>query len=52
MDGQTSQHGYTIGSPCEPDSSGELKSALKSALNVYSILDCNQFGELQRHGLR
>ena len=23
-DGRTTEHGYTISSPCEPDSSGEL----------------------------
>ena len=23
-DGQTTEHGYTISSPCEPDGSGEL----------------------------
>ena len=26
-DGRTTEHGYTISSPCEPDGSGELKSA-------------------------
>ena len=25
-DGRTTEHGYTISSPCEPDGSGELKS--------------------------
>ena len=25
MDGRTTEHGYTISSPCEPDGSGELK---------------------------
>ena len=24
-DGRTTEHGYTISSPCEPDGSGELK---------------------------
>ena len=26
MDGGTSEDGYTVSSPCEPDSSGELNS--------------------------
>ena len=26
-DGRTTEHGYTISSPCEPDGSGELTSA-------------------------
>ena len=26
-DGRTTEHGYTISSPCEPDGSGELKIA-------------------------
>ena len=25
-DGRTTEHGYTISSPCEPDGSGELKT--------------------------
>ena len=25
-DGRTTEHGYTISSPCEPDGSGELKN--------------------------
>ena len=29
-DGRTTEHGYTISSPCEPDGSGELKSAVKN----------------------
>ena len=28
-DGRTTEHGYTISSPCEPDGSGELKSGVK-----------------------
>ena len=28
-DGRTTEHGYTISSPCEPDGSGELKISLK-----------------------
>ena len=27
-DGRTTEHGYTISSPCEPDGSGELKNLL------------------------
>ena len=27
-DGRTTEHGYTISSPCEPDGSGELKISL------------------------
>ena len=27
-DGRTTEHGYTISSPCEPDGSGELKIAI------------------------
>ena len=27
-DGRTTEHGYTISSPCEPDGSGELKSGV------------------------
>ena len=27
-DGRTTEHGYTISSPCEPDGSGELKNCL------------------------
>ena len=30
MDGRTTEHGYTISSPCEPDGSGELKSGSSS----------------------
>ena len=29
-DGRTTEHGYTISSPCEPDGSGELTKALIS----------------------
>ena len=29
-DGRTTEHGYTISSPCEPDGSGELTSAVAS----------------------
>ena len=29
-DGRTTEHGYTISSPCEPDGSGELKKKKKS----------------------
>ena len=27
-DGRTTEHGYTISSPCEPDGSGELNTVL------------------------
>ena len=32
-DGRTTEHGYTISSPCEPDGSGELKNPF-SAFNI------------------
>ena len=28
-DGRTTEHGYTISSPCEPDGSGELKTGVR-----------------------
>ena len=28
-DGRTTEHGYTISSPCEPDGSGELKNVMQ-----------------------
>ena len=38
-DGRTTEHGYTISSPCEPDGSGELKMAmLKIAVNLSKII--------------
>ena len=38
MDGRTTEHGYTISSPCEPDGSGELKKAI----NIASSSDHDQ----------
>ena len=34
-DGRTTEHGYTISSPCEPDGSGELKTP-KHEKDIYS----------------
>ena len=34
-DGRTTEHGYTISSPCEPDGSGELKTWQVKNSNVY-----------------
>ena len=36
-DGRTTEHGYTISSPCEPDGSGELKR-VKYMYQVSEIL--------------
>ena len=33
-DGRTTEHGYTISSPCEPDGSGELKSGSSTSQQV------------------
>ena len=33
-DGLTTEHGYTISSPCEPDGSGELKSSCQALAKV------------------
>ena len=33
-DGRTTEHGYTISSPCEPDGSGELKRHYLFALKA------------------
>ena len=35
-DGRTTEHGYTISSPCEPDGSGELKMSILKLTNVSS----------------
>ena len=38
-DGRTTEHGYTISSPCEPDGSGELKTEASRYLErCYAIL--------------
>ena len=36
-DGRTTEHGYTISSPCEPDGSGELKIRYTPANPSFSI---------------
>ena len=37
-DGRTTEHGYTISSPCEPDGSGELKMYwLSFVINIKAI---------------
>ena len=41
-DGRTTEHGYTISSPCEPDGSGELKR------NLTQLRD--ELIELNKHG--
>ena len=33
-DGRTTEHGYTISSPCEPDGSGELKKVEKVQMGL------------------
>ena len=33
-DGRTTEHGYTISSPCEPDGSGELKIGIPHFLYI------------------
>ena len=39
-DGRTTEHGYTISSPCEPDGSGELKILKQSLTDSYfQLLD-------------
>ena len=35
-DGRTTEHGYTIISPCEPDGSGELIKLVLKASNSHS----------------
>ena len=37
-DGRTTEHGYTISSPCEPDGSGELKIKEDLVENPLEIL--------------
>ena len=37
MDGRTTEHGYTISSPCEPDGSGELKNSKIKLINLSNI---------------
>ena len=34
-DRQTTEHGYTISSPCEPDGSGELKISYENMVYKY-----------------
>ena len=35
-DGRTTEHGYTISSPCEPDGSGELKTSNTYVIHSYN----------------
>ena len=37
-DGRTTEHGYTISSPCEPDGSGELKIGEKNGNTSHTNL--------------
>ena len=41
-DGRTTEHGYTISSPCEPDGSGEL-------ISTVGCLVGSEYFELVRH---
>ena len=36
-DGRTTEHGYTISSPCEPDGSGELKKKCSLFLRMLQL---------------
>ena len=42
-DGRTTEHGYTISSPCEPDGSGELKRG-SSVSVVLALFNCSSGG--------
>ena len=43
-DGRTTEHGYTISSPCEPDGSGELKIEDKSKPQNHNLVFSNRVG--------
>ena len=39
-DGRTPDHGHPISSPCEPNGSGELKTALDPVFNTDKTFTC------------
>ena len=44
-DGRTTEHGYTISSPCEPDGSGELKrDEMANSCGQNEVHICNLTG--------
>ena len=42
-DGRTTEHGYTISSPCEPDGSGELNIPMQEKRDIFCTVKIENF---------
>ena len=51
-DRRTTEHGYTISSPCEPDGSGELKRSVLSSILKYMENASENFNKENPKGTR
>ena len=51
-DGRTTEHGYTISSPCEPDGSGELKTCFIKHARLYVTCTCLSYCLIQYKSMK